>query len=379
MKSTARAGPTWPTVTRSNERRGLAADAAALQTRGPCMSGTEPSRRMFLAAAAAACAGVSLRPDIARAEPNAGAEVKGSAHWTFKRTGGDNVKLFLWRKQLANPATASGTRGTILFVHGSSVSATPVFDLQIPGKPETSTMDWFARLGYDTWCVDCEGYGRSDKWRAVNADVACGADDLAAASEYILKQNEGRKLLLYGASSGALRAGLFAQRHPERVQRLALDALVWTGEGSPTLAERRKRLAEYRATNRRPIDRAFVRSIFTRDHPDTSDLTVVDAFADAVLALDASVPTGTYVDMSANLPVIDPEKIVVPVLIMRGQWDGIASFQDLANFFAKLPNPDRQFIVMPGIAHTSTRSRNWALVYHLLDAYFSQPEPVYVG
>jgi pimeloyl-ACP methyl ester carboxylesterase len=99
-----------------------------------------------------------------------------------------------------------------------------------------------------------------------------------------MRQNGGRKLLLYGASSDALRAGLFAQRHPERVARLALDALVWTGAGSPTLAERKKRLADYRASNRRPIDRAFVHSIFTRDHPGTSDLTVVDAFADAVLA-----------------------------------------------------------------------------------------------
>jgi pimeloyl-ACP methyl ester carboxylesterase len=158
-----------------------------------------------------------------------------------------------------------------------------------------------------------------------------------------------------------------------------MDALVWTGEGSPTLAERRKRLPQLRASNRRPIDRAFVRSIFTRDHPGTSDLTVVEAFADAVLALDTSVPTGTYVDMSANLPVLDPERITVPTLILRGQWDGIASFQDLSNFFAKLPNPDKQFIVMPGIAHTSTRSKNWRLVYHLLDSYFSQPAPVYTG
>ena len=34
------------------------------------------------------------------------------------------------------------------------------------------------------------------------------------------------------------------QHHPERVARLALEAFVWTGEGSPTLAERRKRLPE---------------------------------------------------------------------------------------------------------------------------------------
>jgi alpha-beta hydrolase superfamily lysophospholipase len=106
---------------------------------------------------------------------------------------------------------------------------------------------------------------------------------------------------------------------------------------------------------------------------------VVDAFADAVLALDDSVPTGTYIDMSANLPVLDPAKIAVPTLVMRGQWDGIASFEDLAAFFSRLPNPDKQLAVMPGIAHSSTRSKNWALVYHLLDAFFSQPDPVYTG
>jgi pimeloyl-ACP methyl ester carboxylesterase len=348
-------------------------------------AGTGGSRRNLLGAAALVLVASALPHEEARAQPKgkAGglAPVSGTEHWTAKRAGTDNVKLFLWRKRLQNPAAASGPMrsGTILFVHGSSVSATPVFDLQIPGKPEASTMDTFARLGYDTWCVDCEGYGRSDKSRPVNADVSCGADDLVAASEYILQQNGGERLLLYGASSGALRAGLFAQRHPERVRRLALDALVWTGEGSPTLAERKKRLAEYRASNRRPIDRAFVQSIFTRDHPGTSDLTVVDAFADAVLALDTSIPNGTYIDMSANLPVVDPEKIIAPTLIMRGQWDGIASYQDLANFFAKLPNSDKQFAVMPGIAHTSTRSKNWALVYHLLDGWFSQPAPVYVG
>jgi pimeloyl-ACP methyl ester carboxylesterase len=284
----------------------------------------------------------------------------------------------MWRNQLRNP-TSAARRGTIVFVHGSSVSSTTVFDLQIAGRVESSTMDWFARLGYDTWCFDCEGYGRSDKSRPVNADIACGADDLAVVSEYITKITGTPKLLLYGSSSGALRAALFAQRHPERVARLALDAFVWTGEGSPTLADRKKRLAQYRANNRRPIDRAMIRSIFTRDHPGTSDLTIVDAFADAVLALDTSVPTGTYIDMSANLPVCDPQKITVPTLIMRGQYDGIASFQDLSNFFERLANPDKQFIVMPGVAHTSTRSKNYALVYHLLESYFSQPAPVYTG
>jgi pimeloyl-ACP methyl ester carboxylesterase len=240
-------------------------------------------------------------------------------------------------------------------------------------------MEWFAARGYDTWCMDHEGYGRSDKSRPINCDIANGADDLAAGSKYILEKTRVKKLLVYGISSGALRAALFAQRHPERVGRLALDAMVWTGADSPTLTERRKKLAEFQRTNRRPMDKAFVRSVFNRDHPGTADADVIEAFADAILSLDDSVPTGTYVDMCAHLPVVDPEKITVPTIIMRGQWDGIASFDDLVGFFERLPNPDKQFAVMPGISHASFQQKNYLIVYHILLAFFSQPEPVYRG
>ena len=343
----------------------------------PPITSTE-SRRTFLAGSAL-LATASLHAPAYSAQATAGAAnpVKGEAHWTYKRVGSESVKLFMWNKKLTHAPVAF--KGTIVFVHGSSMASTPVFDLQIPGREDSSLMDWFARQGYDTWCFDCEGYGRSDKTRNVNANVACGADDLAAVSEYIMKLNGGKKLLTYGASSGALRTALFAQKHPERIARMVLDAMVWTGQGSPTLAERKKRLPAYLASNRRAIDRDMIRSIFTRDHPGTSDLGVVEAFADAVLALDNSVPTGTYIDMSAHLPVCDPEKINVPTLILRGQYDGIASFQDLAAFFERLAHPDKQFVVMPGIAHTSTRSKNYALVYHLLANYFAQPDPVYTG
>jgi pimeloyl-ACP methyl ester carboxylesterase len=296
--------------------------------------------------------------------------IRGEEHWTQK---GD-VRLFLFEKYAGDPAA---TIGTILFVHGSSMASQPTFDLQVPGRPDSSVMDWFAARGYDCWCVDMEGYGRSTKDRDNNAPIAQGADDCLAAASYIGKLRGARPLLMYGISSGALRAAMFVERHPDRVKRLALDAMVWTGAGSPTLEERRKKLPQFQSQNRRPMDRALMHSIFDRDHPGTADKAVVEAFADAVLALDDSVPTGTYVDMCARLPVIDPEKITVPTLIMRGQYDGIASFEDLIAFFAKLPNPDKQFAVMPGIAHASFQQKNYALVYHLLLSFFSQPDPVY--
>jgi pimeloyl-ACP methyl ester carboxylesterase len=295
--------------------------------------------------------------------------MKGVEHWTRK---GD-VRLFLWEKPAAEK------RGTILFVHGSSMASQPTFDLQVPGRPYSSVMDWFAGRGFDTWCMDNEGYGRSDKKRPINFDISNGADDLAAGSEYILSRVKQKKLLLYGISSGALKAALFAERHPERVARLALDAFVWTGEGSPTLAERKKRLPEFIAKNRRPIDRAFVRSIFNRDHPGTADDATIEAFATAILALDDSVPTGTYVDMCSKLPLVDPAKLNLPTLLLRGEFDGIAGVDDLLEFYRRLPHPDKQFSVMEGISHASFQQKNYLTVYHLLHGFFTQPEPVYRG
>jgi pimeloyl-ACP methyl ester carboxylesterase len=104
------------------------------------------------------------------------AAVRGEEHWTNK---GDDVRLFLWEKYAGDP---SGPAGTILFVHGSSMASQPTFDLQVPGRPDSSAMDYFARRGFDTWCVDMEGYGRSTKTRDNNASISQGADDCFAAA-----------------------------------------------------------------------------------------------------------------------------------------------------------------------------------------------------
>src|SRR5438876_11550813 len=96
-----------------------------------------------------------------------------------------------------------------LFVHGSSMASQPTFDLQVPGRPDSSAMEWFAARGFDTWCLDNEGYGRSDKSRPINCDISNGADDLDVACQYVLKNSGQKKILVYGISSGALKAALF--------------------------------------------------------------------------------------------------------------------------------------------------------------------------
>ena len=303
--------------------------------------------------------------------PNSNAAVTGVEHWTHK----GQVRLFLWEKYVGSPTG----KPAVLFVHGSSMASQPTFDLSVPGRADSSVMDWFARRGFVCWCVDMEGYGRSDKSRDITCDIANGAADLEAATDYIAASRGVASFLTYGISSGALRAALFAQARPGRVARLVLDAFVWTGAGSPTLEQRRKKLPEFMKSKRRPIDRAFVYSIFERDHPECAERRVVDAFADAILALDDSMPNGTYIDMCSRLPVVDPQRISVPTLILRGQFDGIAGMDDLIDFFNLLPNPDKQFTVMSGISHASFQQKNYLMVYDILHGYFKRREPDYTA
>src|SRR5438128_5129178 len=143
------------------------------------------------------------------------ATIRGEEHWTNK---GSDVRLFLWNKHAGDP---SGPAGRVLFVHGSSMASQPTFDLQVPGRADSSVMDYFAARGYDTWCVDMEGYGRSTKTRDNNAPIAYGADDCFAAATYIQKLRGKLPFQVYGISSGACRAALFSELPPEWVGRLA--------------------------------------------------------------------------------------------------------------------------------------------------------------
>lgn len=290
-------------------------------------------------------------------------------YWADK----NGIRLYVYRKRATAPQKNVAALPVLFLVHGSSASGRSSFDLQVPGKPDYSLMDHFAGLGYDVWTMDHEGYGRSDRTGG-NSDIASGADDLAAAMPIVAHETGQTRYNFYGGSSGALRAALFAQRHPDYVARLIVSALVYTGEGSPTLARRREKLEEYRSSNTRKVDRAFIHSMFTRDKPGTSEMAAADALADAELALGDAVPTGTYLDMCAHLPVVDPAQIASPVLIIRGEYDGIAAEADLLDFFGKLPSKDKQFIFISGLAHAATLGINRHKFWHVMRAFMAVPE-----
>jgi alpha-beta hydrolase superfamily lysophospholipase len=236
-------------------------------------------------------------------------------------------------------------------------------------------MNEFARYGFDCWTMDHENYGKSGRTSG-NSDIASGVEDLKVAVEVITRETGQKKFHFVGESSGALRAGAYAMVAPERVDRLVFAAFTYKGEGSPTLTKRAEQVDYYRSHNMRKRDRDMIRSIATRDKPGTSDPAAVEALADAEMPFGDQIPTGTYLDMTANLPVVHPEKVLAPVLLVRGEYDGIATVADLEEFYNKLPNGDRQFIILPGTAHSVVLATNRQLFWHVTRAFLTMPAPI---
>lgn len=299
-------------------------------------------------------------------------EIWSSDYWANK----GNVKLNLWRKRVGPPRAGEQPLPVLFLVHGSSNSTRSSYDLHVPGKGEYSLMNVMARYGYDVWTMDHDGYGRSGS-SGNNSDIASGVEDLKAAIPVVLRETGRSKMHFYGTSSGAIRAGAYAQVQPERVDRLVLVAFTYKGTGSPEIGRRAQVVERYRASNRRKRDAAMIRSIFTRDgHASSYDMAVPEAIAAEELQFGDQVPTGTYLDMAANLPLVDPKKVLSPVLMIRGIHDGNSTTEDLLDFYQQLPNGDRQFVILPHTAHSPGYSNNRHLLWYATRNFLAAPAPV---
>jgi pimeloyl-ACP methyl ester carboxylesterase len=328
------------------------------------------ARRAIIKGAGLGLVAGALADTLPAKAASEGGEIWSSEYWAKK---GD-IPLWMYRKRVGAPKAGEPSRPVLFFVHGSSVSSR-VFDLNVPGHGEYSVMDEFARYGFDCWTMDHENYGKSGRTSG-NADIASGVEDLKAAMPVVTKETGQQKAHFYGTSSGGIRATAYAQAQPERVGRLVLSAFTYKGNGAAEIERRRKRIDELRANPRRKRDAAMIRSIFTRDgYPSAYDPAMIDALIADEMKFGDQIPSGTYLDMAANLPIVDPKKILSPVLMLRGEFDGNSTNDDLIDFYRQLPNGHRQFVILPQIAHSAGYSKNRHLLYYAVHNFLAAPAP----
>jgi pimeloyl-ACP methyl ester carboxylesterase len=134
----------------------------------------------------------------------------------------------------------------VLFVHGAGTPAEVSFD--VPYQ-DYSWMAHLARAGFDVFSVDMTGYGRSTRPYPMNdpcnlapdrqagftrpcaasypgnlTTIASDWDDVNAAVDYVRALRRVEKVSLVAWSLGGPRAGGYAARHPDKVNRLVLLA-----------------------------------------------------------------------------------------------------------------------------------------------------------
>ncbi len=193
----------------------------------------------------------------------------------------------------------------------------------------------------------------------------------------VVKETGQPKMHFYGPSSGSIRAGAYAMVEPERVDRLVLAAFTYKGKDSVEMDRRRKRIEELRSSNRRKRDADMIRSVYTRDgHAEAYDPALIEAIVATEMKFGDTIPSGTYLDMAVNLPLVDPAKVKSPVLMIRGEHDGNSTNDDLLDFYRQLPNGDRQFAILPNTAHSLGYSKNRHLLWYAVKNFLAAPAPV---
>ncbi len=277
----------------------------------------------FIMGGADSASTATVRADLARTDHVV--EVNGGAIHAWEVT----QQLAEDSKDAASPV--------VVFLHGGTWSGRPNFDLRFE---DYSTMEHFARRGWDTFAVDARGYGRSSQPHGENwAEAADVVKDLRAVVEHIIEQRPVERVHLIGWSWGSQVAALFAQTHPELTARVVLYGTRWQAYGGAPAAPTER----FRTSTIEDAKSDFIEGCF--------DPKLVDVYSKAAIAADPESPNGVYRDYYENLPIIEPKKLSTPTLIIAGEHEATHSMEDIAALFQAISTQDKQLAVIPGGGH----------------------------
>ena len=277
------------------------------------------------------------------------------------------IRLSVWEKYAGVP---SGTNVVVL-AHGSATAGRESFDLQVPGKPSYSFMDFLAMEGFDVFALDTRGFGRSTHPDA-HMTTKEASEDLNAVVEYVLTLRGVQQVNLLGWSWGTQYSGIFVMLHPGTVAKYVSYAQMHVN--SPDLATRRPRTEAFRKNAYITIPEAGWKPRFYSMTPaEVNDPEVVDAYARAAAQVELKTATGPQLDMVTMLPMVHPRLMPVPTMIIYGEYDDVADLDGLLPFFRQLPNPYKRYVVIPHAGHMMHLQKGHHLFQHEVAAFFNAP------
>jgi pimeloyl-ACP methyl ester carboxylesterase len=266
-----------------------------------------------------------------------------------------------------------GPERIVLVVHGATFPSETTFDIDLPGG---AWMDFLARRGFDAYCVDVRGYGRSTRPGVMEqppqanppfADTREAIRDISSAVEFILKRRGASGINLIGWSWGTTTMAGYAATNPAKVMKLVLYAPVWFPIKVPPVE------GAYRISTRESARGFATAGIPKQRVQEISPPDWYDKWWAANLATDAvgasrtppvvRSPNGVMKDLnefwSAGKPTYDPAAIRAPTMLVVGEWDAITPPVLAQELFKQLTGAkQRRLVVLSEGSHLMAVEKN---------------------
>lgn len=255
----------------------------------------------------------------------------------------------------------------LLLIHGYSVPGYVAFDTD---HEDCSLMRYFARVGWDTFALDLEGFGLStrplvmdnpaafpDGKAPIHADVTLR--DVERVVDFIRALRGVEQVHLLGWSQGAsVEAPLYAIEHPEKVAKLVLFGVSYRNLMSKE--EREIAAAEGEAEKVLHSVPSLERWADLGTKEEFIAPGCFEAHRQALLASDPKsgelggavrVPAGRSVDSDLADPYFDAAKITAPTLVIRGDADVNGSPEDNQQLIDALGSTEKEYVEIPNGGH----------------------------
>jgi pimeloyl-ACP methyl ester carboxylesterase len=288
--------------------------------------------------------------------------------------------LHLSMLHLRARAESQQKRTPILFIHGASFPSALAFGFRMNG---VSWMDVLSEQGFDTYALDFVGYGDSDRYpemlEPADSHAPLGratevAFDIDRAVDFMCARSAARKIILIGHSWGATVCAYYATSHNDRIDKLVLFAPFVERKTDSFLSERPTRAYETLA----PAER--IRQ-FRMGTPDSGVVVLEDdvllRWGNDWLGSDplamrektdvVRFPAGWAADLFDcyhGRSYYIPGQIMVPTLLIRGEWDEDPSSEDAELLLKRLTHvPFKRYVVIDSGTHVMHLERSRFQLY----------------
>ena len=268
-----------------------------------------------------------------------------------------------------NERTAGKDNKVLLFIHGATFPANVAFDLDFEN---VSMMRHFARLGWDTFALDLEGYGESTRPPIMDQpesypddkapiDLAVTVDDVGRAVDFIRNLRRVDKVHILGWSAASMaEVPRYTIEQPDKVAKLVLYATNYLGKSKgKSLEERQAEDAKHNAEKNRYGDPANMKrwaKLGTKE--ELLIPGVFDAYRQAHLASDPKsaelggrvrAPWGRFIGWPE--PHFDAGAITVPTLVIRGDSDTLGGREDNQKLVSDLGSTEKRYVEIERAGH----------------------------